>query len=132
MEKLLLEDNRITLYLRNLKSDEIGLLIIGIVVLIVSCLVYWIYFYRRERSVTAQCRKTLQKVFKMNNGDMWITKYRNQWQSSAPLSTWAGIEVHDYGVGDVVTEINMRDNKNFIGEAAYIQRHGNFNNRLRL
>lgn len=101
--------------LNSLTSSEIGQYIIGAVILIVSCLVYWIYFYRRERSVTANCRKALQNVFKANNGDMWIAKYRSQWQTSAPLSKWAGIEVQDKGAGDVVTEINMRDNKNFIG-----------------
>jgi hypothetical protein len=115
MDKIFLADNAITRYLNNLSSSEIANWIIGAVVLIVTCLVYWIYFYRRERTVTAKCRKTLQAIFKANNGDMWVTKYRDQWQSSAPLSKWAGVEVQDQGAGDIVTEINMRDNKNFIG-----------------
>ena len=120
MDRVSLENHALVKVFKEMTSSDIGSWIIGAVVLIVTCLVYWIYFYRRERTATANCRKVLQKVFAANNGDMWIAKYRNQWQTSAPLSKWAGIEVQDQGAGDVVTELNMRDNKNFIGTRVII------------
>ena len=120
MDRVSLENHALVKAFKEMTSSDIGSWIIGAVVLIVTCLVYWIYFYRRERTATANCRKVLQKVFAANNGDMWIAKYRNQWQTSAPLSKWAGIEVQDQGAGDVVTELNMRDNKNFIGTRGII------------
>jgi hypothetical protein len=100
----------------DLNSSELGSMVVGLVLAIVACLAGWVYFARKEKAATAKCRKTLQTVFKNNNGEMWVGKYRDHWQkSSSPLSKWAGVEVQDLGAGDVVTEINMRDNKNFIG-----------------
>ena len=120
IDQILLANPALKSKLESMSSDEIASYIIGIVVLIVSALVYWIYFYRRERTVTARCRKSLQGMFQSNNGDMWVAKYRDQWMSSSPLSKWAGVVVVDQGVGDVVTEINMRDNKNCIGTCHFI------------
>ena len=88
---------------------------IAVVVVIISLHVFWVFFYRRENAETAKCRKVLQKIFNANNGVMWENKYRSNWQSAAPISQWAGIEVQDFGKGDVVTDIQMRENKNFIG-----------------
>jgi hypothetical protein len=97
------------------RSEDVASVIIAAVVVILSLLVFWIFFYRRENAETAKCRKVLQKVFNANNGVMWENKYRSNWQTTSPISQWAGIEVQDLGTGDVVTDIQMRDNANFIG-----------------
>jgi hypothetical protein len=99
----------------NYRSEDMAVVIISIVVVIVSALVFWIFFYRREKSETAKSRKVLQRVFNANNGNMWENKYRNHWQSEAPISQWSGVETHDFGGGDVVTAISMRENINFNG-----------------
>jgi hypothetical protein len=102
--------------LNGMSSQDIGQIMIGALVVVVSALIYWVYFYRREHNETAKCRKTLQKVFNSNNGNMWQGKYRTNWQTTAPLNKWAGLEVQDKGQGEVVTEIHMRDNKDFSGK----------------
>lgn len=102
--------------LNAMSSEEIGQIMIASLVVVVSALIYWVYFYRRENSETAKCRKTLQKAFNTNNGNMWQAKYRTNWQTNAPLSKWAGLEVQDQGRGEIVTEIHMRDNKDFLGK----------------
>ncbi len=83
-------------------------------------LVISIYFYKKSpKKKSDDDRESLKAIYNNGNGLKWEAKYSENWLTSEPLNQWGGIEANYSDGNECVTEILMRNNRQFSGMSIF-------------